>query len=86
MANSDWNPWKVTTIGLLLSIAVALVTGLVVANWTGSRPETGEALTQGQKTTQTQGPVAPAKRGPVARAAAPGPGAPTTTVPSQSAI
>jgi hypothetical protein len=35
MGNS-WNPWKVTTIGLVLVMATALVTGLVVANWSGS--------------------------------------------------
>jgi len=29
------NPWKVTTIGMAVVIATALVTGLVVANWTG---------------------------------------------------
>ncbi len=39
MTNSGWNPWKATTIGLLISIGVALVTGLVVANWTGPRPD-----------------------------------------------
>ncbi len=28
-----FNPWKLTTIGLVLVMATALVTGLVVANW-----------------------------------------------------
>ena len=31
-----WNPWKVTALGLVLIMATALVTGLVVANWSGS--------------------------------------------------
>jgi hypothetical protein len=30
---SNWNPWKMTAIGMALVIATALVTGLVVANW-----------------------------------------------------
>ena len=30
------NPWKVTAIAIALVMATALVTGLVVANWTGS--------------------------------------------------
>ncbi len=30
---SDWNPWKMTAIGMALVIATALITGLVVANW-----------------------------------------------------
>src|SRR5262245_34906944 len=40
MTKSTWNPWKLTALAMMLSIAVALVTGLVVANWTGSKPET----------------------------------------------
>lgn len=36
MLNSSWtNPWKLTTIGLALVGATALVTGLVVANKSG---------------------------------------------------
>src|SRR5206468_2519743 len=30
------NPWKLTAIGMALIMTTALVTGLVVANWTGS--------------------------------------------------
>ena len=43
---SDWNPWKMTTIGLALVIATALVTGLVVASWnsTNSKPGSGTSL------------------------------------------
>src|SRR2546430_5909536 len=41
------NPWKVTTIGRAVVIATALVTGLVVANWTG-----GDRAAQEQKTQQ----------------------------------
>jgi hypothetical protein len=37
MTNESWkNPWKLTAIGMALVIATVLVTGLVVANWSGS--------------------------------------------------
>lgn len=39
-----WNPWKATTLGLALVMATALVTGLVVANWSGSRQESDSRL------------------------------------------
>ena len=35
MASTGWNPWKMTAIGLGLTVAVALITGVVVANWSG---------------------------------------------------
>jgi hypothetical protein len=35
MAGSDWNPWKWTAIGMGLVGATAIVTGLVVAQWSG---------------------------------------------------
>ena len=38
MADNNWNPWKVTAIGMALVIVTALVAGLVVANWTGKEP------------------------------------------------
>jgi hypothetical protein len=41
MSESTWNPWKVTAIGMALVMVTALISGLVVANWTGplERPE-----------------------------------------------
>ncbi len=33
MPDNNWNPWKMTTLAILLVIATALVTGLVVASW-----------------------------------------------------
>lgn len=35
MSEGTWNPWKLTAIGLALVMVTALITGLVVANWTG---------------------------------------------------
>jgi len=34
-----WNPWKLATIGLSVMVATALVTGLVVASWSGRDAE-----------------------------------------------
>src|SRR2546422_9820949 len=50
------NPWKVTTIGMAVGIAPALVTGLVVANWTG-----GDRAAQEQKTQQKVQQATPAR-------------------------
>ena len=37
MPDSGWNnPWKLTAIGMALVVVTALVTGLVVAQWSGS--------------------------------------------------
>ena len=38
MADNNWNPWKLTAIGMALVLTTALVTGLVVANWSGTEP------------------------------------------------
>lgn len=35
MKQRGWNPWKLTAIGMAVVVVTALVTGLVVANWTG---------------------------------------------------
>jgi hypothetical protein len=45
MTEHTWNPWKLTTIGIGLAAAVALVTGVVVANWTGRDAEPTVAAT-----------------------------------------
>ena len=34
--NATWNPWKATAIAMALVMAIALVTGLVVANRVGN--------------------------------------------------
>lgn len=35
MSDDGWNPWKLAAIGMALVMVGALITGLVVANWTG---------------------------------------------------
>jgi hypothetical protein len=37
-----WNPWKVTALAMALVMATALVTGLVVANWSGSSQDVAQ--------------------------------------------
>jgi hypothetical protein len=38
MDNSWNNPWKLTAIAMALVIVTAVVTGIVIANWTGTKP------------------------------------------------
>jgi hypothetical protein len=43
MMQNGWNPWKITAIGMAVVVVTALVTGLVVANWTGSERDRAAA-------------------------------------------
>lgn len=36
MQHRNWNPWKFATIGILLVLATALITGVVVASYVGN--------------------------------------------------
>lgn len=56
MSDSNWNPWKMTAVGMALVIVTGLVTGLVVANWTGREP-----VSPGRETVRPAG-TAPAPR------------------------
>lgn len=70
MTDGSWgNPWKLTTIGLALVIVTALVTGLVVAQWSGTQAD-------------RQGAVVSTPPSPVA--AAPAPQRASTTPPRAS--
>ena len=94
------NVWKLTTIGLLVVGATALVTGLVVANRTGSRTETpvaalsAPAPAPAPAAVQTPPPAAVAAPPPPVATEAPRPAAPPAAsqpsrvaqTPSQSAI
>lgn len=47
MSGDWWNPWKLATIGMVLVMVTALVTGLVVASWhTTDKPETAATSTR----------------------------------------
>src|SRR6266540_2576930 len=52
MMDKSWNPWKVTALVLALVMATALVTGLVVANWSGSGPESEPMIAAGTRPAQ----------------------------------
>jgi Glycine zipper len=43
MKQRGWNPWKLTAIGMAVVVVTALVTGLVVANWTGGERDRSAA-------------------------------------------
>ena len=47
MSIDRWNPWKLTAIGMALVIVTGLVTGLVVANWTGREDAKPASATAG---------------------------------------
>ena len=64
-----WNPWKVTALGLVLVMATALITGLVVANWSGTSQDAAE---QKAATSPASRPAAP-NRVATAPSAAPAP-------------
>lgn len=65
------NPWKLTAIGMAVVMATALVTGLVVANWSG-----------GDRTAQEQKAPEPKAQAPRAAAPARVASAPATPGPS----
>ena len=55
MAEEKWNPWKATTVGMAVVFATALITGLVVANWSG-REETKGTVAPGAGSQQVAKP------------------------------
>ena len=61
MIDESWkNPWKLTAIGMALVIASALVTGLVVANWTGRESDEKVSVVSSDRTaTRSSSPAAP---------------------------
>ena len=78
MSEGNWNPWKMTAIGMALVMITALVTGLVVANWSGSEQEAKVPA----PAPKASSPVASAHRpAPVRTAQATAP-----ATPSQSAV
>jgi hypothetical protein len=76
--DGSWNPWKVTTLGLALVMATALVTGLVVANWSGWSPESEPRFATRPASPQRSAAVKPAQ--PTTRGAPAGVGVPTREV------
>jgi hypothetical protein len=52
----NWNPWKVTALAMALVMATALVTGLVVANWSGSSLDVAQPASAPPSTRLVQQP------------------------------
>ena len=81
---SDWNPWKMTAIGMALVIVTAVITGLVVASWNSGDKSQGSQASQVSAPAPAVSAPAPAPA-PVRPAAAPrtasnqAPPAPTPT-------
>lgn len=51
-----WNPWKVTALAMALVMATALVTGLVVANWSGTTEDADRLISTPTPTRLSQQP------------------------------
>jgi hypothetical protein len=70
MSDDGWGPWKLAAMGAGLVMVTALVTGLVVANWTGPLPMArlpAPAPTTPQIPVPASGRVAPGGVAPVAK-------------------
>jgi len=53
-----WNPWKITALAMALVMATALITGLVVANWSGSNQDAEQKATANNRVVQQSRPAA----------------------------
>ncbi len=84
MAKTEWNPWKLTAIGMALVIVTALVTGLVVAQWSGASPDQRASESQPSKTSTI--PAIRSVESPVVSPAPRATRAPSSTVPTQASI
>ena len=67
MADQGSNPWKLTAIGIVLTVVTAVVTGAVVAKWSGGNVAEHKAETSSVATrpAATARPGAPAPSAPV---------------------
>src|SRR5262249_61537287 len=88
MGGTEWNPGKLPAIGMALVIVTALVTGLVVAQWSGAPPDQRASDSQPSRTStvpairRVESPVA----SPAPRAASSAVGTPSSTAPTQASI
>src|SRR5215470_11398607 len=88
MVGTEWNPWKLTAIGMGLVIVTALVTGLVVAQWSGAPSDQRASDSQPSKTStvpairRVESPVV----SPAPRVASSAVGTPSSTAPTQASI
>jgi len=76
-----WNPWKVTALAMALVMATALVTGLVVANWSDTGRDFAQPTPSPTNTRLIQQPKAASVKPAASQTqAAPAPAAPTQEV------
>jgi len=83
------NPWKITAIGMALVVVTALVTTVVVANWTGRAadpPAMGSASPATQASAPPSPPASPAPTAPAASLAPAAQAPPAPAMPSKVAI
>src|SRR5690348_7241948 len=59
MSVQSWNPWKMTAIGMVLVAVTAVVTGVVVANWSGTTSDKQVAEPKAAETHTTSAPSSP---------------------------
>ena len=89
MSDSGWNnPWKLTAIGMALVVVTALVTGLVVAQWSGApadRSTAGRAQAPAVIPTAPRAEPAPAAP-PARRTVSDAAPHPASAVPTQAAV
>ena len=79
-----WNPWKITALAMALIMATALVTGLVVANWSGSSREAEQTAPADNRHVQQQQPRTTAAKSAPQRTVQAAPAAPA--VPTQEVV
>jgi outer membrane protein with glycine zipper len=80
-----WNPWKVTALAMALVMATALITGLVVANWSGSSQEVAQPTSSPANARLVQHPKAASVR-PAAPQTQAAPAPPVPAVPTQEVV
>ncbi len=84
MVEDNWNPWKLTAISMSFLMVIALVTGLVVAMWSGTEADRRlqASGSRAGAVSSLPRPVAPAPEVPVPAAS----GVSQPAVPPHSAI
>ena len=94
MDQGNWNPWKLTAIGLALVMVTAVITGMVVASWKGTpseqqatEPKAVAPATTAKAPSQPSAlPRAASVTAPAPAAPAPAAVAPPRPVPSEATI
>src|SRR5262249_38010817 len=81
-----WNPWKVTALAMALVMATALVTGLVVANWSDTGREVAQPTPSPTNTRWVQQPKAASVKPAASQTQAAVPAPATPAMPTQEVV